>query len=173
MELPEKIESNLVSYLQGLTFPAYFTAALVHAGETDIDKATQVLQVVCAEAESEEPAYSGNFWHPVAIELRTALYLQTDRDKTSQDPAVATAQLTKHKAMAALLSDAICTTDLPAQINSIAQAQVNADTTPNTDLRAFALIGFTDRKPTREQNDNYIMSGFSLKLYACANAAAA
>lgn len=173
MELPEKIESNIVAYLQSLAFPAYFTAALVHAGESDVDKTTQVIQVVCAEAESEEPAYSGNFWHPVAIELRTPLFLQTGSDTASQDPAIATAQIAKHKAVAAILSDAICIDDLMAQFNATAQAQVNPDATPNTDLRAFAAIGFTDRKPLREQSDDYIMSGFALKLYACSNAAAA
>jgi hypothetical protein len=166
MELPEKIESNLVSYLQSLTFPAYFTPDLVHPGESDEDKTTQVIQAVCAESENEDPPYSGNFWFPVQIELRTPLFLQTDDEKASADPEFS-AQIAKHKAVAAVLADAIDIDDLIAQINTTAQAQTD------TDLKAFAAIAFTDRKPLREQNDKYIMSGWSLKFYANSNADAA
>lgn len=168
MELAEKIESNIVSYLQSiLAWPAYFTTDLIHPGESDADKTTQVIQVVCGEAEVEEPAYSRNFWHTVQIELRTPPYLQTDDDKQSSEDAVKTAQLDKHKAVAAVLSDAIVITDLMDQINAAAQDQ------PDAELKAFAAIGFTDRRPLREQNDNYVMSGFALRLYACAYADAA
>lgn len=170
MELPEKIESNFVAYLQAFlaalnpAAPDYFTADLIHPGETDFDKTTQVLQVVCQSADNEDPSFSGNFWHPLQIELRTPLTLLTDAEKA--DPANV-AQLDKHKAIAAILSDALLADDLIAQINAAAQSQADAN------LQAFAAIGFTDRKPIRDQNDAYIMSGFELRLYACSNAAAA
>lgn len=172
MELPEKIESILVAYLQGRAYPTYFTSDLIHPGESDVDKTTQVIQAVCEKEAQEDPPYSGNFWYQVEIQLRTPLTIQTAADVASTDPAVATAQIAKHKAVAAVLSDAIVITDLPAQLNTVANAAVNADASPNVNLRAFACIGFTDRQPMRDQSNDYLMSGFSLRLYACSNAAA-
>lgn len=173
MELPEKIESNIVAYLQAHfadvanSCPDYFTPDMIHPGESDTDKTTQIIQAACGEADQEDPPFSGNYWHPVQIELRTPLYVQTDDQKQSSDDAQSTSQRDKHSAIASLLSGAILIDDFPAQINAAAQAQQDAE------LKAFALIGFLDRKPLREQNDNYIMSGFSLRVYACSNAAAA
>ncbi len=164
MELPQKIEFNIADYLQSLiTWPDYFTADMVNTGESDEDKEVQIIQCVCENADSEDPAYSGNYWFPVRIELRTPATLQTDAEIAANLPT----QLDKHEAVAAALSDAINITDLMAQLNATAQAQ------SDTDLKAFAAIGFTDRKPIREQTDDYYASGFTLRLYACSNAAAA
>lgn len=169
MELPQKIESIVVAYLQSLTtFPDYFTVAtMIAPGESDVDKQTQVIQCVCEDADSEDPMYSGNYWHPLRIELRTPATLQTEDEKDSSDDSLSTAQLDKHKSVAAVLADAINITDLIAQLNTAAQAQTDDD------LKAFAAIGFSDRKPLRQQTDGYYASGFTLRLYACSNAEAA
>lgn len=166
MELPEKIENILAAYLQTGTYPDWFTDDLIHPGESDVDKTTQVIQAVCGTYGVEDPPYSGNLWFTVQIELRTPITLQTDDEKASADDTISTAQIDKHKAVATVLSNLIVITDLPAQLNTIANAQADVN------LQAFAAIGFTDRQHLREQNDAYIMSGFNLRLYACSNAAA-
>jgi hypothetical protein len=169
MELPEKIEKNLVAYLQSLTtWPAYFDGAtMIAPGESDADKRTQVIQCVCDDADSEDPAYSGNYWHPLKIELRTPATLLTDEETESSDASVSTSQLDKHKAVAAALSDAINITDLMDQLNATAQAQTD------TELKAFAAIGFMDRKPMREQPGDFYASGFTLRRYSNSSASAA
>src|SRR5579872_7406731 len=107
MELPQKIEAIGVAYLNTQAWPAYFSKALILPGEVDQDKTDQLIQVVCGESEIEDPPYSGNFWFPVEIQIRTPVTLQTPTDQASQDPAASTSQLAKHQAVADALHNAM------------------------------------------------------------------
>jgi len=156
MELPEKIESALVAYLQ-----AQITAALapevsfdpatqIHAGETDQDIDRQIIACVCDDAESEYPLGTGNFWFPININLITPVGLLTESEVGAVTP------LELHRSLAGLLADAIMRDDLVAQLTAAA-----AD---------FTCLGLLDRRPQRAQDNSLYLSGFTFRLYAASMA---
>jgi hypothetical protein len=158
MELAEKIETALVAYLIGQTFPDYFTAAdQVVAGEADEDITTQYVRCRAAEqAESEYPLDTGNVWWECEVETRTPAALQTEAEVASAEPSESTSQLAKHQAVAAVIETALYVDDLPAQLSA---AVVD-----------FTVVGVQDRRPTRAQEDDTYSSGWLFRVYCFSSA---
>lgn len=160
MELAEKLESALVGYLKTLSgFPDYFDAETqIKPGETDEDITEQFIRCRAAEqADEEYPLDTGNFWWSCEVELRTPGRIQTEDEAASEDADESTAQLDKHKAMAAILEDGILVDDLPAQLNTAAAA-----------LGAgyeLTVMGVQSRQPARSQDDEVYSSGWTFRVY--------
>jgi hypothetical protein len=149
MELSEKIEAAMVSYLSGQTWPADFTAASqILPGESDTDLTDQVVFCAVQPGRDENPQYTGNFLVPVRVYLITPVAVQTDETSS---------QLAKHSAVAAVLENAILVDDLAGQLNTASAALGNA----------FTCFEVMDRTPMREQAADRFTSGFDLTLYAC------
>jgi len=178
MELPEKIEAVLVSYLRARvqaaldaeTLPAYFVAtpdpdadppivSQIQPGESDQDITAQLLRVIAGDADQEHPQFTGNFQVPVMVELLTPIAEQTADQEASADPAVSTSQLDKHRVLAALLEKGIMVDTLHTELNAAALA-----------LGAgyeFTAFGILDRLPQRGQTANLYQSGYTFRLYCC------
>src|SRR6478736_1696560 len=127
MELAEKLEAALVKYLKELDpspYPDYFDEAVqIKPGENDEDIDNQYLRCRAAsQADEETPLDTGNFWWSVEVELRTPSSSQTEAEEASEDISESTSQLTKHKALAAILEAAILVDDLPAKLNAASVA---------------------------------------------------
>ena len=168
MELPEKIETVLVTHLRAQvqaalddqTLDAYFDPVTqIQPGESEADIEAQLLRCICGDADQEYPQGTGNFYHPILIELLTPIADQTEVQAASEDVAESTSQLDKHKEMAAILTTAIMVDNLPATLNAVALA-----------LGAgyeLTVIGILSRQPQRGQAGNLYVSGFTFRLYAC------
>lgn len=159
MELAEKLEAAMVGYLQSLTppYPDYFDAdTQVKPGEGDETIDAQYIRCRAADQGDEEyPLDTGNFWWPCEVELRTPAAVATDHDVTE----AVTTQADRHKAMAAILEDAILVDDLAAQLTAAATA-----------LGAgyeLTVMGAQSRQPSRSQDDEVYSSGWSFRVYCC------
>lgn len=151
MELTEKIETALVNYLSAQTWPAYFDLTMILPGEADELKTGQLIQIICEDATDEDPQFTGNFWHPVNLEIRSPMSVATDAETVAE----AQTQLAKHKEIAAVLETAIMVDDLPDQLSGFAVG--------------FTCIGLVDRRPTRSQGEDFWSSGFDFRVYACSS----
>ena len=149
MELAEKIEAALVAYLKAGTWPPWFNSDLILPAESAEEKSDQCILIIAEDATEEEPQYTGNFWHPVRIELQTPMGLLT----ATQIADDAIAPIDKHKVIADLLQSSLMADNLPTLLN----AQV-AD---------FTCLAIVDRKPSRGQTENMWASGLDFRLLAC------
>ena len=149
MELTEKIETALVAYLKAGTWPPWFNGNLILPAETDQEKIEQCIIIIAEDASEEDPEFSGNFWHPVQIELQTPMGLLT----ATQIADDAIAPIDKHKVIADLLQSSLMVDNLPTLLN----AQVSD----------FTCMAILDRKPTRGQTENMWASGLGFRLLAC------
>jgi hypothetical protein len=156
-EHAELIETSLVNYLTPLTSgnPAasVWSASLqsgssfrIFAGENNEDKdGSCILVFVQDDLGPEDPPCSGNRWADVTIELRTSFNIPTE---TEASPLV------NHKLDAAALETAILADTLP----DLLTASIDG-------FRCFGIDG--DRKPYRNQDENYWASGYKLRIYSC------
>jgi hypothetical protein len=158
MELPEKIEAALTAYLReafadNVDLPGYFDPVTqIQPGESDEDITSQLVRAICGDADQEMPQFSGNFFHPVTIELLTPVAEQTETQAASEDVAEFTKQLDKHQAIAAILTTAIMVDDLPDQLSGLQDD--------------FTCIQVLDRLPQRGQAEGLYASGFTFRIYA-------
>ncbi len=155
MELAAKLETALVAYLQSLaTFPAYFSAAdQIRPGEDDEDKDAQYLRCRTADnCDAELPTFSGNFWWPCEVELRTPSADQTDE---------ANSQLEQHQEVAAVIEDAMLASDLVDQLNAAALALGTG--------YELTVMAIREIAPARNQDDEVYSSGWTLKIYCCSS----
>lgn len=163
MELAEKIETALVTYLKAqitaaiaaTTLPDYFDPdTQVAPGEADEDITTQYVRCRASNnADSEYPLDTGNFWWEAEVETRTPTALQTDAEEASAELTESTSQLAKHKGVAGVVETAILVDDLPAQLTAAASN--------------FTVFAVQDRRPARAQDDETYSSGWLLRLYCC------
>jgi hypothetical protein len=155
MELLEKIESSIVAYLAGVTtWPASLKNAAgayrIFSGESDQNKDGQSILVVADDAEREDPPFSGNFFVPVQILLKTPVTTQTARQKASSAPTM----LANHSSAAAALESAI-------NVDPYALAGLI-----NSDGADFTIMGpVLDIRPQRHQDDNWHASGWTFRVY--------
>ena len=162
MELLEKIEAAFVAYLQGFsttdTPPASWPASMnaggqvrIFAGENNQEKDGQCVIVIADDATEEYPMFTGNYWSPVTIWLRTPVKVLTP----AEIAANATESLDLHKAAASILDGAI---------NGDGFAIVAAVNALGTDLTVMG--GILDRKPVRQDTENFWASGWEFRLLA-------
>ena len=154
MEHPQLIESAFVAYLTvfqtGMPAASPWPAGMgIFPGENNLDKLGQ--RIVCyvedGELGEEEPPNSGNRWAEPIVELRTPFNLPV---------GTATSPLVSHQAVSDALQSAILSNTLPDQLN--------------TAQPLFTVFGLTDRKPMREQGENYWLSAWRVRLLSCASA---
>jgi hypothetical protein len=173
MELYEKVESAIVSYLNQYvdgdltTVPPntnvpptfYWPASLqrqdktyrIFTGESDGTKDGQAILVIAEDAEAiEEPQYTGNFHVPVQIWLRTPIKTLTAKEKTD----LVNPSLVDHKAAATVLEHAIMQD--PFLLARYFTQSVAA-------LNVYSVM---DRRPMRQETSNYWASGWSFTVYA-------
>ena len=162
MELPEKIENAFVAYLQGFsttdTPPASWPASMnasgqvrIFAGENNQDKDGQCVIVIADDATEEYPMFSGNYYSPVTVWLRTPVKVLTPDEIKNKNPE----SLDSHKAASAILDGAI---------NGDGFAIVSAVNALGTDFTIMG--GILDRKPVRQDTENFWASGWEFRLLA-------
>jgi len=163
MELAEKLEAALVKYLQTLDppYPAYFDKATqIKPGETDEDLDNQYIRCRAdTQADEEYPLETGNFWWSCEVELRTPSADQTESEAASESLAESTEQVAKHKALAAILEDAIQVDNLPDLLNTAATALGSG--------YELTVMAVQNRQPARAQEDEVYSSGISFRVYCC------
>jgi hypothetical protein len=140
MEHPQRIESNVVAYLQGLS--TFSSGLTIHAGETDEEKTSAtIIARVDGDMGDEEPPFSNNRWCDFVIELRTPV--------TQDDPD--TDWEAQHESNAAALEDAVLTDAFESSISG-------------STLYAYRAV---NRTAIREQNQDMWISGYRFRIYSC------
>ena len=155
MDLPEKIETALVNYLQSLTWPVYFDPAQILAGESENAITTQTILCICEDGSEEDPPNTGNFWFPVRVELRTPSAQPTDEELATSGFLT---NLEKHRGLTTIMETGLMIDDLQDRLGPLADE--------------FNCFGILDRSPIRAQSESYWMTGRSFRTYACSAALA-
>lgn len=170
-EIYQKVEDSIVAYLQQYvdgdltTLPPnsdvpstfYWPASLqkgdktyrIFTGESSEDKDGQAILCICEDAQKEEPQYTGNFFVPCQIWLRTPVKTLSATEIAAQVPT----SLDQHKAAATVLEHAIL------QDPFLLAGYLNAS---GTDLTIYTVM---DRQPTRQDVPNYWGSGWTFRVY--------
>lgn len=142
----ETIESALVSYLSGRSFPDSLKNDAgdyrIFAGESDDVKDGQTLIAWVDGDLTEEPQYSGNYWADCEVELRTPIIAAATGDSETDS-------LPLHKAAAEVMRLAIMDSAFPELLGN----------------NSFVVYAVLDRNPTRNQAPNYHASGYRFRLY--------
>lgn len=143
MEHPQKIETAFVNVLAAQAWPATFDTARILPGESDSQKTGQCVLCICEDSDQEDPPSTGDKWNTVRVELRTPAL----RDQS--------ATIAKHRSAAAVLENTVLDTTLKDLLTAA--------------IADFTVIGILDRLPIRDQNDNYWMSGYTLRVLSCSS----
>lgn len=152
MELANKLESALVNYLKSdqIEWPEWFDfESFIFPGESDEEKAEQCIVCAADDSDEEMPIGSGNFFHPVNIEVRTPANLLTPSEESSGEVSAKD----KHDALAAVVYAAMNWDNLPALL-----------TAEEDDFTCFGVI---DRRPTRQQEEDIFSSGITFRALCC------
>ena len=177
MELAEKLESVFTAYLKQFVdgdistippntdIPAsfYWPASLqnadktyrIYAGESDTTKDGQAILCISGDSHKEEPQYSGNYFIPFEIWLRTPVAKQTAKQISDLEAKA----ITNHKAAATMLEHAIMQDPFVLALN----VQTLAG-----DLTIYSIL---DRQPQRQQLPNYYASGWAFRVYCMSKSA--
>ena len=148
-EHPERIESAVVSYLQGLPPGTWNQTILddttgnirIFSGESEQDKTGQcIICRVDGNMGDEDPPFSNNRWCDFVIELHTPI-IQEDINQDWMDA---------HKSNATAIEGAILVDTFESSIS-------------NSGLLCYKAI---NRQPIREQTENYWVSGYRFRLYS-------
>jgi hypothetical protein len=140
-QLTSKVEVALATYLASVVaFPNIYT------GESSGDKMMSEMICSCSDGD-EEPPFSGNFWTPFEVLVRSEF--STDVDQV--DPKIA------HDALAENVYNAIAVSDLPALLNA-AGGPIGSGIT---------VMGFDKFSLKSDPRDDVWESTISGRLYCC------
>ena len=155
MEHAQLIETSAVNYLAGLN--TWTQPLLFLAGESNLDKAEARIVAYLPEGAfgEEDPPTSGNRWCDLTFELRTPFSKLT----AAQVAAGAVDPLTQHQNNAAALAAAVLNVNLPDLLTAA--------------VAGFTCFGLTERTPLRQQDAQFWMSGWKVRLLSCPSAIAA
>ncbi len=159
MELPEKVEESFCKYLRAFvtddnpaaTWPPTMLAGdkiRIFPGENDFDKDGQLVVVIAGDG-TEYPLFSGNYYVPVEMCVRTPTKQLTPDEIKNNVPAPKSA----HSLASSVLEQAIGGDPfaLAAAVTALADD--------------FTIMGgILERQMTREQTDAFWSSGFSFKI---------
>ena len=170
-ELNEKIENAIAAYLKqyvdgdltivpaGTDVPSsfYWPPSLQYndksyrilTGESEMDKNGQAILVIAGDAEREHPQFTGNFFVPVEIWLRTPVKVLSPQEIANRVPD----SLDFHKAAATVLEHAILQESF---------LLASYFTQSGSDITFYTVL---DRQPQRQQVANFWASGWTFRVY--------
>lgn len=162
MELQEKLESALVLYLKEfsttdippVSWPDSINAdkqVRIFAGEDNQEKDGQCIICIADDVQQEYPPFTSNYYVPITVWLRTPVRVLSPKEITDRVPE----PLAQHAAAAAILD---------AAINGDGFALAAGINANGTDLTVMG--GVLDRRPVRQEVENFWASGWEFKVLA-------